>query len=160
MCYIEAEDFIRESNLIEGITLAPTQEEVEMYKHFMSLTEITIWDLKEFVQVNEPEARLRDCVSVPTPWTQLPGGDTHQYPQSGPDIRDNLQGLLTGIHRGGCWNDAYWTHVCYERLHPFTDCNGRSGRMLWKWMMGDTHTKCFLHTYYYQSLQNSGRPTL
>lgn len=50
---------------------------------------------------------------------------------------------------------AYETHQRYEKLHPFTDGNGRSGRMLWMWMMRKAPLG-FLHTWYYQSL-NAGR---
>ena len=43
------------------------------------------------------------------------------------------------------------THVRYELLHPFLDGNGRSGRALWLWLMGQAPLG-FLHTFYYQTL--------
>lgn len=153
MGYIKPADFIAESNLIEGIVRDPTAAEIEMFNHFMQLKTVTVRDLQEFVSIYEPGARLRD-------YQACPGVTVGNYtpPASGPDIRDDLNGILNGIHPNGDWGNAYWTHVCYERLHPFTDGNGRSGRMLWKWMMQDSHTKGFLHTFYYQSLQFVGRP--
>ena len=51
------------------------------------------------------------------------------------------------------------THVEYETLHPFTDCNGRSGRMIWLWQMLKQDRLVaglsFLHSWYYSSLENS-----
>ena len=39
--------------------------------------------------------------------------------------------------------------------HPFTDGNGRSGRALWLWQMNNHAPFGFLHTFYYQTLENS-----
>ena len=56
---------------------------------------------------------------------------------------------------------CFEAHVAYETLHPFTDGNGRSGRALWaKHMLADGQDgywleRGFLHTFYYQSLENT-----
>jgi len=46
---------------------------------------------------------------------------------------------------------AFEVHLDYEHLHPFTDGNGRSARMLWAWQMREFPLG-FLHTFYYQAL--------
>ena len=51
--------------------------------------------------------------------------------------------------------DPWVFHVQYERLHPFTDGNGRSGRALWAWQMMRRREGLalgFLHRFYYQTL--------
>lgn len=53
--------------------------------------------------------------------------------------------------------DPPWeVHIAYEMLHPFTDGNGRSGRMLWAWQMRNFPLD-FLHTFYYQTLNALSR---
>ena len=56
--------------------------------------------------------------------------------------------------------DAWNAHVRYESIHPFTDGNGRSGRVIYRWqvrspLMADLG---FLHAFYYQTLRNCQTP--
>jgi Fic/DOC family len=139
----EIEQFIEESNRIEGIVRPAKLAEIEEFKRFMALPYPGIDDLEQFVSIYEPGARLRD----------KPGMDVivgnHRPTKGGPGVTGQLIALMAEITR----MDAFNFHCHYERLHPFTDCNGRSGRMLWAWKIRDLSLG-FLHRFYYQTLSH------
>jgi hypothetical protein len=144
------ERFVAESNRIEGIHRDPTKAEIVAYETIISLDVITIEDLQEFVMVCQPGAILREAVGLDV------RVGSHIAPAGGPEIRERLENLLTH----GLQHPPYETHHEYEYLHPFTDGNGRSGRVLWLWgmMRGSDRQRAraqslgFLHTFYYQTL--------
>lgn len=141
------DDFVRESNRIEGIFRNPTVAEMEAHEHFINLVRPETSDLEAFVSVIAPGHRLRD----------LPGLDVrvgnHIAPAGGPEIRLALDTLLLKAFRP---EDPWQVHIEYETLHPFTDGNGRSGRALWLWQMQAAPIG-FLHQFYYQTLERIGR---
>lgn len=140
---LEALKFIQESNSIEGITRSPTPDEVDTFHDFMALSEVHIHDLEYFVSVYQPNAKLRRAGQ---PGVRV---GNHIAPPSGPEIEKSLEGILENLRSKSAWQN----HVEYETLHPFTDCNGRSGRMLWAWQMGYEGLGLgFLHKFYYQTL--------
>ena len=136
-------EFVLESNRIEGIHRA-TEVEVAAHEKFLALDYVTVDDLIKFVSVCQPDAKLRN----------VPGLDVwvgnHLPPCGGEGVQYALEVLLYSM------TTPYTTHLSYEHLHPFTDCNGRSGRVLWAWQMNKIHGKVpdigFLHTFYYQTL--------
>ena len=137
-------DFIRESNRIEGIHRNPTEAEIEEFKRFMCLRRITVNECIAFVNVYQPGARLRV-----SDWMNVRVGN-HKPPRGGLSIIYALQDVLDNLKK----HSPYENHVAFEKLHPFMDCNGRLGRMIWMWQKR-TAPLGFLHTYYYQSLQES-----
>lgn len=141
-------DFIAESNRIEGINRPGTREEIRAHDHLWSLEIISVGDLEDFVKAIAG-ASLR----------RYPGRDvrvgSHTPPPGGPNIETQLFGLLDAIGSGHL--NPFHAHQRYEHLHPFMDGNGRSGRALWAWHMAkrglDPFPLPFLHRWYYQSLE-------
>jgi hypothetical protein len=136
--------FVQESNSIEDINRKPFDVEIEELNKFMLLTIPTIDDLCHFVSVYEPNARLRtsygDSVRV----------RTYIPPFGGPEIATELESLL----KIAPFLHPYDLHRSYEMLHPFTDCNGRSGRALWAWKTRDI-SRGFLLPWYFMSLEKA-----
>lgn len=144
--------FVAESNRIEGITRPPSNAEIKAHEAFLGYPGLCVADFKSFVDIIAPGHGIRD-----QPHLNVRVGN-HVAPQGGSDIPIRLHGILAIPH-------PFDQHVAYEKLHPFTDGNGRSGRVLWLRSMlrqgRDPYAlqRGFLHTFYYQTLSNSRVPT-
>lgn len=148
----KADDFVRESNRIEGIHRDPSASEVEAFREFLDLPLVTVGELESLVDVFQPGARLRRTQQM----NVTIGG--HRPPRGGLLLITRLEEIL------GYANESEWspfkTHCAYETLHPFMDGNGRSGRALWAWQMihADIWPRLdlgFLHAFYYQTLSET-----
>ena len=140
-------EFVAESNRIEGILRPPTEAEIKEASWFSAMEVVSIRMLVQFVSIYQPGAKLRDQFGLDVRVGR------HIAPRGGPNITVTLNNILAGANTGGI--SPFYTHECYEHLHPFMDGNGRSGRMLWLWQMlreGWSPKLGFLHLRYYQTL--------
>lgn len=144
------EEFVRESNRIEGITRDPTGNEIDATAIFLNVAFPKTADLEALVAAIAPGHRLRDKYGL-----DVRVGD-HIAPRGCPEIRAALDTLMARVADGADLYHPWQAHIDYEALHPFTDGNGRSGRALWLWQM-QTAPIGFLHQFYYQTLSNIRR---
>lgn len=139
-------EFVKESNRIEGI---PEVSEYELQAHvaFLAYPEVTIRALQDLVHtLSGADIREHAGMNVRI---------GRHYPRpGGPGLVSELDYLLERIAERSI--RAYQAHLEYETLHPFMDGNGRSGRALWLHQMGGIAKVPlgFLHTFYYQTLDN------
>ncbi len=145
----EIGQFLRESNEIEAIYSYPSDDQIASVEMFLNWDLLTVGIMSGLATQFQPGVLLRDRMGLDV----MVGG--HLPPPGGPEVRDQLEKLLHAVVEK---NVTPWrAHCLYQNLHPFTDCNGRTGRLLWLWHMkqvrpGYDYQISFLHKFYYQTL--------
>ena len=125
-------DWIRESNLIEGVN--DSEEDARCLKAWKELQQrewtITtiLWIHKRimFVLRRDIAGKWRDCNvqvgnHIATHWHNVPG-----------EMSAWAWNERFAWEHGG-WDEIKKAHVRFERIHPFEDGNGRTGRMIMNW---------------------------
>jgi len=149
-------EFITQSNRIEGIIRPPSTNEIVAHQRFLELDLVMCSDVEHFVtMVANASLRRKEGMNVRI--------GTHIPPLGGPEVGFKLAQILEEISGGD--SSPWEIHMMYENLHPFMDGNGRSGRVIWLWMM--MHEKPvnhielyglpplgFLQKFYYQTLDS------
>jgi len=147
--------FAEESNSIEGI-YELTEDCYNAHEQLLNLEEITVADISTFVWRCQPGATIRSAPGM----NVMVGG--HFPPEGGQEILYSLSYLLERVNQLPDIQDSWQLHLEYETLHPYMDCNGRSGRAIWAWMQINRAGSFgldykFLQAFYYQTLSRMGK---
>jgi Fic family protein len=145
------ENFLRESNYIEGEVEAGTGKgQLYLYDKLAATSflarPLTAESLKE---LHHAISHGRDIKRGE--WRDV---DVRVGSHKCPDHQD-VERLMAEFFENIHYMNAWKAHVEFEKIHPFEDLNGRTGRLLWLHKMKGVCKLSFLQSFYYQTLSNN-----
>lgn len=129
----QLQDFLKESNAIEGVyDLASLEQALVAWKYLAAQPKMTpsvVLNTHKLLMLNQPglmsdEKGYFRHVSVMVGNYKAP----HHL-----RVREEIEDWCEEMNQGGGEEQSKWLHVQYEKIHPFVDGNGRTGRMFMNW---------------------------
>lgn len=117
-------EFVRVSNRMAGILRDPTAAEVAAHRGLLAVNTLRVENFEVFLQHIAPGAGFRDS---------LDDGDPEPEGDSTSDARSDLATIVQAARTRSATPERL--HRLYRQLRPFTDGNGRAGRVLWMWQL-------------------------
>lgn len=125
---MDVERFIEESNAIEGVYGDEAlRQSLEAWRYLEERDELNHEVVKEthrlIMEKRQPvvAGRYRDCR------VRISG----EFPPAPSEVPGLMDDLLDWVPSDG--EEAVEWHIRFEKIHPFADGNGRTGRMLYWW---------------------------
>jgi len=131
--------FVRINNRMSGTAREPTAAEVGAYRGVLGVNNLRVENLELFVHHVAPGARLRDLE---------PGATTDVQ-----SLRADLATIVMAARMQSASPDRL--HRIYRLLRPFTDGNGRCGRVLWMWQTMRAPRKGIGDSFWHESLDTA-----
>jgi Fic family protein len=129
--YIDAVgDFLSESNAIEGIHSEEALSDAKTAWYWLTaqknLTMSNICKVQKILTLHQPEIRPNQRGYLREQQVWVGGREGMHWPF----IRENLERWLKEANKK---EYPIGDHVAFEKIHPFIDGNGRTGRILMNW---------------------------
>ena len=119
-------DFVRVNNRLAGIVREPSAAEISAHRGLLAANTLRVENLELFVHHIAPGAALRDAGDV----DQETSDDRAAADE---DLRADLATLIRAAQTQVASPERL--HRIYRLLRPFTDANGRCGRVFWMWQV-------------------------